>query len=230
MWIIIGLNVLVFYIELAIPTASLESAAHRLGVVPIQFTHDDTSAGPGLIVTPYWSFLTSLFLHGGWVHLIGNMWTLAIFGDNVEDRMGPARFTLFYLVCGILSGVCHVLVNPDSPEPAIGASGAIAGVMGAYFVLFPTARLVVFVPLLFIPLFFDMPAVLFLGYWFLIQLTTGVATIAGPAMGVSVAFWAHIGGFLAGIVLFRLFLRPGGGRDPIDGDEGCAERAWIPEC
>ena len=110
-WIIIGLNVVVFYWELGLSTASLQSAVHRLGVVPALVTQHNTSAGQGTDLVPYWSLFTSLFLHGGWVHLIGNMWTLWIFGDNVEGRMGPGRFTLFYLACGLAAGLCHVLFN-----------------------------------------------------------------------------------------------------------------------
>ena len=109
-------------------------------------TQHNTSAGQGTDLVPYWSLFTSLFLHGGWVHLIGNMWTLWIFGDNVEDRMGPGRFTLFYLACGLAAGVCHVLFNPGSTIPSIGASGAIAGVMGAYLVLFLAEMAIAQVP------------------------------------------------------------------------------------
>ncbi len=145
-WIIIGINVLVFYWELGLSSASLESAVHRLGAVPALLTQHNTSAGQGTDLVPYWSLFTSLFLHGGWVHLIGNMWTLWIFGDNVEDRMGPGRFTLFYLACGLAAGVCHVLFNPGSTIPSIGASGAIAGVMGAYLVLFLAEMAIAQVP------------------------------------------------------------------------------------
>lgn len=225
-WLIIGLNVLVFYLELVLPTEDLERTAVRLGLVPILLTQPQTSAASGATFPPYWSLITCLFLHGGWVHLIGNMWTLAIFGDNVEDRMGPGRFTLFYLCCGTLAGACHVMANPDSTVPTLGASGAIAGVMGAYFVLFPTARIVVLIPLLIIPLFFHIPAILYIAYWFLIQFLSGVASIIRPETGVSVAFWAHVGGFLSGVLLFWLFLRPEGRRFQAQGDEGCMERAW----
>lgn len=154
----------------------------------------------------WWTLVTSMFLHGSWLHLIGNMWFLWIFGDNVEDAMGPARFIIFYLLCGLAAAAAQILSNPGSPVPMVGASGAIGGVMGAYAILFPTrpvqtliwfglwARVVV------------MPAVVMLGYWFLLQLI-GTLFSVGPASG-GVAFWAHVGGFVAGVALVRAFCNP----------------------
>jgi membrane associated rhomboid family serine protease len=136
------------------------------------------------------------------------MWTLWIFGDNVEDRMGPFRFLAFYLACGIAAGVVHFLTSRSSTVPTVGASGAIAGVMGAYFILFPRARILMLLPLFIFPFFFEIPAFLFLAYWFVAQILTGTLSLAGPADVGGVAWWAHGGGFLAGAVLFGLFLRP----------------------
>jgi membrane associated rhomboid family serine protease len=117
------------------------------------------AASAGFPVGDYWPLLTHQFLHSGWLHIIGNMWALWIFGDNVEDRMGPVRFAIFYLTCGVSAGLTHLLIQPHSTVPTVGASGAISGVLGAYLLLFPTARLVVLFPVLFLPLFFEVPAV-----------------------------------------------------------------------
>ncbi len=143
--------------------------------------------------------VTSMFLHGSWLHLIGNMWFLWIFGNNVEDVMGRWRFVVFYLLCGLAAVGAQMAASPSSPAPMVGASGAIGGVMGAYVLLFPHARVRTFAFIF----FFDMPAFLMLGYWFLLQLLGGTA----PSEG-GVAFWAHIGGFIAGVVLMPLFRDP----------------------
>jgi membrane associated rhomboid family serine protease len=168
-----------------------------------------------------------MFLHGGWSHIIFNMWALWIFGDNVEDRMGPLRFTLFYLTCGLIAGVVHVLTNPESTVPTVGASGAIAGVLGAYFLLFPQARLVVLVPILFIPLFFELPAVLYLLFWALMQLFSGTLALAGPTDVGGVAWWAHVGGFSAGLLLHRFFVRPRRMIRRFQPDEYGITSAWM---
>ena len=164
-YVLVGLNVLVFALELSIPDQELERLFYLLGIVPARYTHPGWAEQIGFPADDYWPLLTSMFLHGGWAHIIGNMWTLWIFGDNVEDRMGPVRFALFYVVCGLAAAVVHWLTNPDSTVPTVGASGAIAGVMGAYFVLFPRAQVVVMVPILFFPLFFEVHAVVYLLFW-----------------------------------------------------------------
>ena len=150
-----------------------------------------------------WSaLLTSMFLHGGWFHLIGNMWFLWIFGNNIEDSMGHLRFLLFYVLTGLAAAGGHVLSAPGSQIPIVGASGAISGIMGAYLVLYPRVRvLTLFFIIIFIRVI-PLPAWVMLGYWFLIQIVSGTAT---PAAGAGVAFWAHIGGFVAGVVLIKLF-------------------------
>jgi membrane associated rhomboid family serine protease len=143
--------------------------------------------------------LTSMFLHGGWVHFLGNMLYLWIFGDNVEDRLGHVPYLMFYLLCGAVAAMAQVFVNPASPIPMVGASGAIAGVMGAYFVLYPHSRVLAVV---FIVLFIDIieiPAIFFLGIWFIMQLFSGVGSVVQAAEG-GVAFMAHVGGFVAGVI------------------------------
>ncbi len=158
-------------------------------------------------VANLWTLVSHMFLHGGWLHLLGNLWFLWIFGDIVEDRMGPVRFTLFYLVCGLAAAFAQILSDPASAIPMVGASGAIGGVMGAYARLYPRARIHT---LLFLGIFIttiQVPAFLMLGYWFLLQLLGGLPQLGGGTGGV--AFWAHIGGFAAGWLLVRRFEHPG---------------------
>ena len=163
--------------------------------VPVALTTHVVTLGQAFL-----PLLSSIFLHGGWLHLIGNMWFLWVFGDNIEDRLGHFTYLLFYLVCGVGAGVVHTLANLGSTVPAVGASGAISGVMGAYIVLFPTSRVITLVPLLFIFFTVQLPAVVILGYWFLIQFLSGVGSLGASSEG-GVAFWAHIGGFVLGAVL-----------------------------
>jgi membrane associated rhomboid family serine protease len=152
-------------------------------------------------------FFTSMFLHGGWLHLISNMWFLWIFGDNVEDVLGKIRYILFYFLCGLAAAITHFLIQPGSTLPVVGASGAIAGVLGAYAVLFPGARVVTLVPVFFFLQVMELPALLLLVYWFVLQLVSGSIEGVAPTSGGGVAWWAHVGGFLAGIVLV-LVMRP----------------------
>jgi membrane associated rhomboid family serine protease len=149
---------------------------------------------------------TSMFLHGSWLHIIFNMWALWIFGDNVEDYLGHSLYLVLYLVCGVAAALLHTLFNIGSTVPTVGASGAIAGVMGAYFVLYPRARVLTLVPLFFV-FFMWLPAWVVLGYWFIAQFLSGAATsISTHGAGSSgIAFWAHVGGFVAGVLLIKLF-------------------------
>src|SRR6266699_3199815 len=204
-WLLILVNSVVFLFELAMPEPALRQFFHLFGIVPARYAHPDWALWAGFPADDYWPFLTSMFLHGGFMHIIGNMWTLWIFGDNVEDRMGPARFLVFYLLCGLAAGMTHMLSNPDSTMPSVGASGAIAGVLGAYLLFFPTARLVVLFPVLFLPFFFEVPAVVYLGVWFVSQLFSGTLALASPGQVGGIAWWAHIGGFATGLLLCRLF-------------------------
>ena len=148
------------------------------------------------------SLVTSMFLHGGWLHILGNMWFLWIFGDNVEDVLGHGKYLLFYLLCGVAAGLAHLVTNLGSPVPTVGASGAIAGVMGAYLVKFPRARVTTLVPVFIFLTTFDLPAAFVLGYWFLIQFFSGVGTVTSSHLTErGVAWFAHVGGFLTGILL-----------------------------
>jgi len=222
---IIGSCFLVFFYELHLGAEQLQRFFYLFGFVPARFTDSRWADSVGFPARDYWPFITSMFLHAGWLHIIGNMWVLWIFGDNVEDRLGPRRFAAFYLICGIAASVVHWLTNQDSTVPALGASGAIAGVMGAYLVLFPKARIVLMIPVLFIPFFFEVPAVFFLVFWYLLQLVSGALALSSTQHASGVAFWAHVGGFGAGIALLPLFLigRPKRARNR---DDYRMEAAW----
>lgn len=178
--------------------------------------------------SPWWTLLTCLFLHGGWLHIIGNMWFLYIFGDNVEDRFGHFRYLMLYLLCGLAGSVAHLITNYNSVMPTIGASGAIAGVMGAYFILYPRAKVLTLVPIFIFLTLFNVPAPLFLGFWFLLQFLQGVTPGAAETGGV--AWWAHIGGFAAGVALALSLYRSRMVRPPVDRtitmDRGAWQRRW----
>lgn len=195
-WALIAINVFVFFALLSGPGAAFW--IERYALIPAYLSETPTA---------WLTLVTSMFLHGGIFHLLSNMWALYIFGDNVEDRMGSVRFLIFYLLCGVVAAVVHVLMNPGSTIPTVGASGAISGVMGAYLVLFPFARVITLVPFLFLPYFFEIPALFFIGIWFVGQLVNALMTsaLAPPDVG-GVAWWAHVGGFVAGMALARLFL------------------------
>jgi len=154
------------------------------------------------------TLFTSMFLHGGWAHLFSNMLALYIFGDNVEDRMGSRRYLIFYLTCGVIAALVHIAFNPTSPIPTIGASGAISGVLAAYLIYFPSARVITLVPLFFLPWFVEIPAIVYLGLWFISQLFNGVFAIVTDAQALGgIAWWAHIGGFVGGLLLAPLLAR-----------------------
>jgi membrane associated rhomboid family serine protease len=197
---IIIVNALAWLLEVSMPSRQLNEFLFVYGVVPASFT------APTLI--------TSMFLHGSWMHVIGNMWYLWIFGDNVEDRLGHGRFIAFYLMCGIAAALGQVFVDPTSTLPTIGASGAIAGVMGAYFVLYPHSRVLTLVPLIIFVEIIELPAILLLGFWFLMQLfSAGTIAVTSATHGSGgVAFAAHVAGFLVGIAGVFLLKKPQ--RDP----------------
>ena len=208
-YFIIGLNVLVFLFELSIGAEgqrALNAFVFQFGVVPVHFERALAGAGPYTLATTWLTILTSMFLHGGWLHIIGNMWFLWIFGDNIEDHLGHFRYLLFYLACGIAAAVTHIVFNLSSNEPTVGASGAIAGVMGAYVILYPRARVLTLVVLIVFFTFWWIPAWVFLGYWFLIQFLSGAAmSIAETSRSTGgVAFWAHVGGFVTGVLLIKI--------------------------
>ena len=190
-----------FLFELA-AGREIKQVFYAFALIPGRVTEELQAGSPGLggAIAP---FFTSMFLHGGWLHLIGNMWFLWIFGDNVEDTLGPLRYLLFYFICGLAAGITHYLIDPNSMLPAAGASGAIAGIMAGYIVLFPGARILTLVPLGFFLQVMELPAYVVLGVWFLIQALSGFLSLG--ATGGGVAWWAHIGGFLAGLILVRPF-------------------------
>ena len=189
-WTLIGLCVAVFIYQISLSPSALEAFFFQYGVIPAELTNGEN----------YLSVLTSMFLHGGFGHLFGNMVFLYVFGDNIEDAMGHVSYLLFYVLCGIAAALTQVFLNPDSTIPMIGASGAISGVMGAYIVLFPQGkvRAIVFYTVMLVP------AWIMIGVWFALQLFSGFSTLGGPDVG-GTAFWAHVGGFVAGTILVWLF-------------------------
>ncbi len=205
-WTLIAINLTVFLIEIQLPQPVLKYVFYLFGLVPERYANISWNSAILHNWAVLWPFLTCMFLHGGWIHVLANMWTLWIFGDNVEDEMGPFKFLAFYLLSGIAASLIQILTNPLSTVPTIGASGAIAGVMGAYYILFPRARIVLMVPLFFIPFFFEVPAFFYLAIWFLEQFFSGTLSLASSTFESNIAWWAHVGGFSFGVFLHRLFL------------------------
>ncbi len=199
--VIIVINILVYLLEMA-QGAGFDRFIYTYGLVPARYSLPEISSffSPG---QQLFSFFAFMFLHGGFWHLLSNMWSLYIFGDNVEDRLGSFHYLFFYLLCGLASGLVHMFLNLHVNVPTIGASGAIAGVMGAYFILYPNSKILTLIPILFIPLFIEIPAFFFLGFWFVLQLMNAAGS-SGSAGGI--AWWAHIGGFVMGVILLKVFL------------------------
>lgn len=199
---LIALNSAIFLYELSLGR-HLGAFVHEFAMVPAAIAAGYPGAWRGLF--------TSMFLHGGWMHVIGNMWFLWIFGDNVEDRLGHGRYLAFYLLWGVAANLLHLATSWGSPVPTLGASGAIAGVMGAYVVFFPGARVLTLIFIFYFIEFVDIPAVIYLGIWFVMQLFSGtVGLLAGMQHAGGVAWWAHVGGFAAGAATARVLLGPGG--------------------
>jgi membrane associated rhomboid family serine protease len=203
-YFLVGLNLLIFLLESALAPETFKSLLYQFGMVPANVTALLTGAGRLGLVAVFLPFLTSMFLHGSWMHVIGNMWFLWIFGDNIEDHLGHFSYLVFYVVSGVGAAVAQILLNPNSSIPTVGASGAIAGVLGAYFVLYPRARVLIWFPIFF---FFYLPAWVMLGYWFLMQFVSGAASSIAYYSDTrgGVAFWAHVGGFVVGILLIKIF-------------------------
>jgi membrane associated rhomboid family serine protease len=195
-WILIGINVLVFIFELGLSNGELQNFVNEYALVPSRLQSQPTT----FAITIF----TSMFMHAGWFHILSNMWILFIFGDNVEDRMGPIPYLVFYLAGGVAAALLQTYVGTGTDIPVLGASGAIAGVLGAYVFLYPSARVVTLVPIVFFLTVIEVPAILFIGFWFITQLFSGLASI-GAVEGV--AWWAHIGGFFVGLVIAPFFLR-----------------------
>jgi membrane associated rhomboid family serine protease len=200
---LIGLNLVIFLFEAALAPESLKLLMHQFGVVPyhtVVFLSGSQRYALPAVVLP---FFTSMFLHGSWMHVIGNMWFLFIFGDNVEDYLGHFKYLTFYILTGLIAMMTQVAINSHSTVPTLGASGAIAGVLGAYFVLYPRARVLTW----FFVFVLWVPAWIILGYWFVLNFLSGTATalaVQGQNMG-GVAFWAHVGGFVSGALLVKVF-------------------------
>jgi membrane associated rhomboid family serine protease len=194
--LLVVVNVLVFLFELSLGD-NVDGLLFSFGLVPASFS----------LLTLF----TSMFLHGGFLHVGGNMLYLWIFGDNVEDRVGHVRFLLFYLLCGTAAALAQTFMQPDSQVPMVGASGAVAGVMGAYFVLYPHSKIVTLIPIFIFIQLIEVPAIIFLGIWFLMQFVSGVGSIAATSAGRSgggIAFWAHVAGFVAGVLAVLVLRRP----------------------
>lgn len=206
-YFLIILNILVFLWELSVGMQShraLNSFMMQFGVVPRHAVAVLSGHSYDSVVTAILPLFTSMFLHASFLHVAGNMLFLWIFGDNVEDYLGHFNYLVFYLVSGVAAGVTHILLNQASRVPSVGASGAIAGVMGAYFILYPRARVLIWFPPIF---FFHVPAWLMLGYWFLANFLSGTATAIAETSQTSggIAFWAHVGGFVAGVIMIKVF-------------------------
>jgi membrane associated rhomboid family serine protease len=205
-YFIIGLNTVVFLFELSVQMQgprALDALVFQFGVVPQHFVRAFAGSAAFPISSTLLTILTSMFLHGGWLHIIFNMWFLWIFGDNIEDYLGHFTYLIFYLLCGVAAAVTQIALDPRSAIPTIGASGAIAGVMGAYVLLYPRAKVLTLVVLIVFFTFWWIPAWFFLGYWFLLQFFAASVTLHQASGGV--AFGAHVGGFLTGLVLIKVF-------------------------
>ena len=194
-YLLIGANVGVFFYQASLDETGFVRFVHTWGLIPFQLA---VELNVGSLSTPF----TSMFLHGGWLHLIFNMWFLHIFGDNIEDSLSRWRFFVFYLLCGLSAAAAQIIADPSSRVPMVGASGAIAGVLGGYMKLYPRARIVTLIPVFFLLLLREIPAAIFIFIWFLVQLLSGLGSLGavGSQTG-GVAFFAHIGGFLAGFLL-----------------------------
>jgi membrane associated rhomboid family serine protease len=193
-YLLIVINILAFVYELQLGSENLRGFIFKWGLIPSHFWIDPSSN--------WTNILSSMFLHGGWFHIISNMWVLLIFGDNVEERMGSIRYLIFYLLGGAAAALLQAYVLPHSGEPMIGASGAIAGVLGAYLILFPRSRIASLVPVIFIFTIMEIPAFLFLLFWFALQIYSG---LFAAQSGGGIAWWAHVGGFIFGVVMVSFF-------------------------
>lgn len=196
---LIAINFIVFFYQLTLDPRALQSFIMTYSMIParaqLALAHSQYTLAQGFL-----PLFTSMFLHGGWLHIIGNMWFLWLFGPNVEDRLGHLPYLGFYLVCGLGAGIAQTLFSLGSTIPGLGASGAIAGVLGAYVVFFPSSRILTLVTLFFWWFFARLPAVLFIGLWFAVQFLSGIGSL-GSAQAGGVAWWAHVGGFLLGMLL-----------------------------
>lgn len=205
-------NVAVFVLQISMTGLVGQRFIYEYALVPLRYANPAWAQYQGLSPNDYFPFVSSFFMHGGLLHILLNMWTLYIFGSSVESRYGSVAFFIFYMACGVAANLTHFYFNASSPVPVLGASGAVAGVMGAYAASFPRARLIMVIPIVFIPLFFELPALSFVVIWFGLQLLQGAVEFFQPSMGGGIAWWAHIGGFVAGMALLPLLWLGGIGR------------------
>lgn len=205
-YFLLALNIIVFLFEVTLAPQVRQVFIFQFGVIPANITGVLAGQATLPVEAALLPILTSMFLHGSWLHLIANMWALWIFGDNVEDHLGHFPYLVLYLATGVAANVVHTIFNLNSTIPSVGASGAIAGVMGAYFVLYPAARVLTLVPFFFV-FFVWLPAWVVLGYWFVAQFLSGAATAIAATSRTSggIAFWAHVGGFVSGVLLIKIF-------------------------
>ena len=219
-WLLIATNCAVFLFQQSLSPAELNEFIEQFALIAAHykdfFGYGDAEHG----AADFLPFITMMFLHGGWLHLIFNMWTLWLFGPTIEDRLGHGRYLVFYFCCGIAASLAQLIIAPTSTVPVLGASGAIAGVLGCYMGLFPFARVIILVPIVFVPLFFEVPAMAFIGLWFLIQVFHGIADLFTSPVAGGVASWAHVGGFIAGLVLIPFIQRKKQGYRAYYSDEG----------
>ena len=205
-WLIILTNLGIFlYSVFFLDQQQAEAVIYKYGLIPDQVRFGGLTSINEIRITLVRPFFSNMFLHGGWGHIISNMWILFIFGDNVEDRMGKIGYFMFYILCGLIASLTHFILHRHSGVPAIGASGAISGVMAAYMFMFPKSNILSLVPIIIVPLFIPIPAIIYIGIWFVGQLLSGASSLMLSANATGIAFWAHIGGFLGGLLIYRLF-------------------------
>ena len=210
---LIAACVAVFLWEQSLPPRDAHIFIVTHALIPLRYSAPRQALFAGLDPNDYAPFVTMAFLHGGWLHLILNMWTLWLVGRSVEARVGPFRFALLYITCTLLASGAHFVANIDSMTPTIGASGAIAGVIGAHATLFPRSKIIFVLPIWFIPLIFRLSAMIFASLWFGLQVAIGAGALLNPGIGAGIAWWAHIGGFIAGLVFVHVLAPPGGSAD-----------------
>ncbi len=204
-YLLIAINAIVFLYQYSLSPQDALTFSYEHALVPRRYFDQNWASAYGLSAHDYFPFIEGTFMHGGWWHIILNMWTLFIFGSSLEGRIGRLQFLSFYLVCGLIASVTHAYFNQDSDVPALGASGAIAGILGAYAVTFPRAKITILILIVIIPLFFKVPALAYALIWFAFQFMQGFLDLVSPSMGGGIAWWAHIGGFLAGLILIPLW-------------------------
>lgn len=206
-WGIMLVCTFIFIAMQTMPDGMQRQLTYMYGMVPIRYSNPQWAIAFGLPSDGYFSFISNLFLHASWLHILSNLWFIWIFANSIEDLMGHARFLIFYLLCGFVATFVQWYFDQDLAHPVVGASGAVAGILGAYFIRYPYARVVLWLPLFFLPIFFKVPAIAFLGFWVILQFQYATSTIIFDGATATVAWWAHLGGFISGVFLHPLFIR-----------------------